>query len=147
MKLTLNLTLLLAVLVQQSSASKSTSAAMLGPKSMINANSGIIHRKLAQHDSSSNDEEMDAMLHHSRSQSRSVSPVVSVRGGAENNLQARLKVGFYFALWYALNVVYNSKSRRLHCVSCHNRTFCHNYLITSMNLNLQVLSFHHNRKL
>lgn len=38
---------------------------------------------------------------------------VMVRGGGTNmNLDGvlqRLKIGFYFALWYALNVVYNSK--------------------------------------
>ena len=33
------------------------------------------------------------------------------RGGAEpeSALLHRLKVGFYFALWYALNIIYNSK--------------------------------------
>ena len=37
-----------------------------------------------------------------------------MRGGDVGNsaLMQRLKIGFYFALWYALNVVYNSKFMR-----------------------------------
>lgn len=33
-----------------------------------------------------------------------------VRGGATSGIMDRLVVGFYFALWYALNVYYNSTS-------------------------------------
>ncbi len=36
--------------------------------------------------------------------------LVTIRGGdATEGLQHTLKVGFYFSLWYALNVIYNSK--------------------------------------
>lgn len=40
-----------------------------------------------------------------------VSSQVTVRGGVgeEGGLMVRLKIGFYFALWYVLNIVYNSK--------------------------------------
>jgi hypothetical protein len=50
--------------------------------------------------------------------SEAMSPAVSkttqkkalVRGGAASRaLLERLKIGFYFGLWYALNVIYNSK--------------------------------------
>jgi hypothetical protein len=36
---------------------------------------------------------------------------VAVRGGGddEGGLLVRLKIGFYFALWYILNIVYNSE--------------------------------------
>ena len=35
---------------------------------------------------------------------------MGVRGGEEEmTFQHRMKIGFYFALWYFLNVVYNSK--------------------------------------
>ncbi len=30
-------------------------------------------------------------------------------GDGERGLKARLKVGFYFALWYTLNIIYNSE--------------------------------------
>ena len=38
-------------------------------------------------------------------------PAPSIRGGAEagTSLGERLKVGSYFAVWYMLNIVYNSK--------------------------------------
>lgn len=39
-------------------------------------------------------------------------PTVSLRGGATDvmvELLGRLKIATYFALWYALNIVYNSK--------------------------------------
>ena len=32
------------------------------------------------------------------------------RGGVSDDISNRLKIGGYFALWYALNVIYNSKS-------------------------------------
>jgi hypothetical protein len=32
-------------------------------------------------------------------------------GGGEGGLNARLKVGSYFALWYILNIIYNSELR------------------------------------
>ena len=38
---------------------------------------------------------------------------ISIRGGDAApvvGLQDKLKIGFYFGLWYALNVIYNSKS-------------------------------------
>ena len=36
---------------------------------------------------------------------------LTLRGGEgeEGGLLVRLKIGFYFALWYILNIVYNSK--------------------------------------
>lgn len=42
---------------------------------------------------------------------------VTVRGGdaEEGGLLVRLKIGFYFALWYVLNIVYNSKCTNLIC--------------------------------
>lgn len=53
---------------------------------------------------------------------QSVSDVVDIRAGAKvvapkqsefmKDLIHRLKIGFYFALWYALNIVYNSKFAR-----------------------------------
>lgn len=36
-------------------------------------------------------------------------PVASKKSELVNDLLHRLKIGFYFALWYALNIVYNSK--------------------------------------
>jgi hypothetical protein len=30
-------------------------------------------------------------------------------GSSSTGLKQRLKIGFYFGLWYALNVIYNSK--------------------------------------
>ncbi len=30
-------------------------------------------------------------------------------GGGERGLKARLRVGSYFALWYILNIIYNSE--------------------------------------
>ena len=38
---------------------------------------------------------------------------LNLRGGDEGaaGLMQTLKVGFYFGLWYALNIVYNSKSK------------------------------------
>lgn len=46
--------------------------------------------------------------------------VMNTRGGAKKavevpevantGMKERLKIGFYFGLWYALNVIYNSKS-------------------------------------
>lgn len=38
---------------------------------------------------------------------------MTVRGGTseKGGLMVRLKIGFYFALWYLLNIVYNSKCR------------------------------------
>lgn len=38
-----------------------------------------------------------------------------IRGGADepNELLQRLKIGFYFGLWYFLNVVYNSEFRQV----------------------------------
>lgn len=33
---------------------------------------------------------------------------LEVRGGASEELIQTLKIGFYFATWYALNIVYNS---------------------------------------
>lgn len=47
----------------------------------------------------------------------SKSQSLTVRGGDVDDealtLQARLKVGFYFALWYALNVIYNIMNKKL----------------------------------
>lgn len=39
-----------------------------------------------------------------------ISMSIIPRGGGSITLQERLKIGFYFALWYALNIIYNSKS-------------------------------------
>jgi len=38
-------------------------------------------------------------------------------------LMTRLKIGFYFALWYVLNVMYNSESKR--------EAYCHKYFTCS----------------
>ena len=47
----------------------------------------------------------------------SSSTVLGLRAGsagvADSGLLQRLKIGFYFALWYALNVVYNSEYKHL----------------------------------
>jgi isocitrate dehydrogenase kinase/phosphatase len=40
---------------------------------------------------------------------KSTSVSMIPRGGSIT-LQERLKIGFYFALWYALNIIYNSTS-------------------------------------
>lgn len=44
---------------------------------------------------------------------------ISVRGGdvEKGGVLVRLKIGFYFALWYVLNIVYNSKYSLLQCLS------------------------------
>ena len=56
-------------------------------------------------------------------------------GAASDSLTERLKIGFYFGLWYALNVVYNSKFMPLYrewsyylCTAHHIITdITHNY--------------------
>lgn len=74
-----------------------SSPSLLGPKTSV----------LEPHstDSSDEEEEKGALI-------------VDPRGGAAaasdsesmvDSLVQRLKIGFYFALWYALNIVYNSK--------------------------------------
>ena len=62
---------------------------------------------------SSEDEEKNALHEHDSDEELELLPV-AVRGGATEStaladLMDRLKIGFYFALWYALNIVYNSK--------------------------------------
>ena len=118
MKFGLPFILLAATSFQLSSASKSTAAAATGSRSTRSANS-IMHRKPTQypHNSYSYDEEMDSLISQARSRSRSRSRTRSpfdVRGGNANSTsQGRMKVGFYFALWYALNVIYNSKYKAI----------------------------------
>lgn len=53
------------------------------------------------------DEETEALV--AKSQSLSLSP----RGGDVGGLKNTLKIGFYFGLWYALNVVYNIINKKV----------------------------------
>lgn len=101
MKFGFSLFLLAISGVELSSASKSRAAAV--PRNM--------HRKPIQSNLDSYDEEIDALISRTNSASHSLSPVnaKNVRGGSNNALQQKMKVGFYFALWYALNVIYNSE--------------------------------------
>ena len=52
---------------------------------------------------------------------------LNLRGGDDEaaGLMQTLKVGFYFGLWYALNIVYNSKSKL-------DRFFAYMYAFTSI---------------
>jgi len=134
MKFELSLLILSVAGVQQSSAASSTSAAASGHRSNIMQRKPI-HRQTPS--SLSYDEEMDSLIAStkSRSRSRTLSPV-EVRGGDVNTLQDRLKVGFYFALWYALNVIYNSKSTALLNFEVgwtYSYKFCH-FLVIVINL-------------
>ena len=52
-----------------------------------------------------------------------------MRGGAMSSaLMERLKIGFYFATWYALNIVYNSKSVYM-CLQSYS------YVVECLNFN------------
>lgn len=105
MKFGFSLFLLAISGVELSSASKSRAAAV--PRNM--------HRKPIQSNLDSYDEEIDALISRTNSASHSLSPVnaKNVRGGSNNTLQQKMKVGFYFALWYALNVIYNIMNKKL----------------------------------
>lgn len=105
MKFGFSLFLLAISGVELSSASKSRAAAV--PRNM--------HRKPIQSNLDSYDEEIDALISRTNSASHSLSPVnaKNVRGGSNNALQQKMKVGFYFALWYALNVIYNIMNKKL----------------------------------
>jgi len=105
MKFGFSLFLLAISGVELSSASKSRAAA--APRNM--------HRKPIQSNLDSYDEEIDALISRTNSASHSLSPInaKNVRGGSNNALQEKIKVGFYFALWYALNVIYNIMNKKL----------------------------------
>jgi len=64
------------------------------------------------------DEEETHGLVRTKSNSRSVSPVQIISRGGGMSSKDRLKIGFYFALWYFLNVIYNSKSMRRALCKC-----------------------------
>lgn len=115
MKVGLSFLLLAGAGLQLSSASKSTAAAV--PRSKSSNRISVMHRKPIQTNLASYDEEdVRTLISPSSTSSRSISPMNDrlVRGGSmKNSLHERLKVGFYFALWYALNVIYNIMNKKL----------------------------------
>lgn len=73
------------------------------------------------------------------------SKVLEIRAGSSEEeaggLAQTLKVGFYFGLWYALNIIYNSKW--LHRLRQSNRGihYLHSYSYTRANLNVRNYPF------
>jgi len=111
MKVSLSLSLFVAAL--SLSVSLSSAGSIGSPVSKITQ---PVKRNLSLNPSRSVDanEEVESLLvSRSRSNSSS-SQSLSSRGGADEiSLADRLKIGFYFGLWYALNVVYNIVNKKV----------------------------------
>ena len=123
----LTLILMAAEHVSPSSAARTFSGTAAAIPTTRTSNGQVMHRAKTQTDGLGDEESHNLISSpsslRSRSpnsidaeiDSRSLSPIalgVGTRGGEAAPIispQAKLKIGFYFALWYALNVVYNSK--------------------------------------
>lgn len=101
-------------------AISASSASAVVPRSAIigtqqKASRGRRSGRHAAATSTSRDVLNDALRLDGKESHRGVSgavPLFNLRGGDDDGaggLMQTLKVGFYFGLWYALNIVYNSK--------------------------------------
>lgn len=88
------------------SITASTASATMSRVALKASNSKAMKRTLANSIALSEDsgsfEETQSLL-----SSPSEDSLTELRGGADDALLQRLKIGFYFGLWYALNVCYN----------------------------------------
>lgn len=131
----LTLILMAAEHVSPSSAARTFSGTAAAIPTTRTSNGQVMHRAKTQTDGLGDEESHNLISSpsslrsrsHSRSpnsidaeiDSRSLSPIalgVGTRGGEAAPIispQAKLKIGFYFALWYALNVVYNIMNKKL----------------------------------
>lgn len=92
------------------SAASVSAGRVAGSASNAHMAGGVVRRNPTSNTllSSSFDNEVESLV--SKSQSLSS---LSKRGGASDSLVHNLKIGFYFGLWYALNVVYNIVNKKV----------------------------------
>lgn len=84
--------------------------AIASSASAVMPRSAIVGTHRRQSASTNNRDVLNDALRSEGQDSKAVS--LNLRGGDdEAGLMQTLKVGFYFGLWYALNIVYNSKSK------------------------------------